>query len=185
MSLTTVHAVSYDAMAEFLAGANPLGACATLAARHDRVWVVSVTNSARCPLNCFEGWDDGPVPLVQDGEDRVALAFDDIEPKVDAASGIELGRDGRYVYFDEAMARRVCAFVDRAHRDDAASDDLLLVNCHAGVSRSGAIADFARTVVGMDYGEFRRLNPQVVPNVFVRRLLFEAWMEMGLPAPTR
>ncbi len=73
------------------------------------------------------------------------------------------------------MTRRVCDFVLRAHRDAPERRDLLLVNCHAGVSRSGAIADFARSVTGVDYDSFRRLNPQVVPNAFVRSTLMAAW----------
>lgn len=185
MAITTVRAVPYEVMADYLAGGNATNPCAALAARHDRVWIVSVTNSPTSPPNCFEGWPDGPPPLVVDGEDRLALVFDDVEPACDASSGVELGRDARYVYFDDAMAQKVCAFVRRAHAHDPASRDLLLINCHAGVSRSGAIADFARTVTGMDYTEFKRLNPQVIPNVFVLRALFDAWTQLGFALPYR
>lgn len=175
MTITTVRAVSYEAMAQYLAGDAPLGVCASLADSHDDVFIISVTNSPQCPLNVFEGWSDGPVPLVEDGDDRLALAFDDIEPRVDRASGDPLARDPRFVYFDDDMARRVCAFIARAHRRDPDRRALLLVNCHAGVSRSGAIADFARAVVGVDYSDFRRLNPQIVPNTHVRQRLLAAW----------
>ena len=168
MAIVTVRAVSYEVMADYLAG-NPLNPCALAAASHDRVWIIGVTNAPTCPLNAFEGWEEGPVPLVKDADDRLALSFDDIEARDDRP------RDPRFVYFDEAMAARVCAFVRRAHEDDPAAVDLLLVHCHAGVSRSGAIADFARGAVGADYDAFRRANPQVVPNVFVRSQLLNAW----------
>lgn len=173
MAIVTIRAMPYEAIAAFLRGDDSTQLAARLAATHDRVWIISVTNSQRCALNAFEGWTDGPVSLVEDGEDRLALSFDDVEPQVGSRIDHE-----RYVYFDEEMARRVCEFVLRAHRDAPERRDLLLINCHAGVSRSGAIADFARSVTRVDYDAFRRLNPQVVPNAFVRRLLMDAWTEM-------
>ncbi len=186
MAITTVRAVSYSHMAEYLRGDSPARPCAALAASHGRVWIISVTSSPRCPINAFEGWNDGgPAALVEDGDDRIALAFDDIEPRADLSTGADLGRDARYVYFDHVMAQKVCRFVRRAHGDAPARRDLLLVNCHAGVSRSGAISDFARTVAGVDYTVFKRLNPQIVPNVHVRRALFEAWAALGWPLPER
>lgn len=186
MTITTVRAVPYRDMAEYLAGSSPARPCAALAASHDRVWIISVTSSPRCPTNVFEGWDDnGPAALVEDGDDRIALAFDDVEPQTERSTGVELGRNARYVYFDDAMAQRVCRFIHRAHGHAPSRRDLLLVNCHAGVSRSGAIGDFARTVTGVDYSDFKRLNPQIVPNPHVRRMLFEAWTALGFPLPGR
>jgi predicted protein tyrosine phosphatase len=180
MAITTVRAVPYSDMAEYLRGESPARPCAALAASHDRVWIISVTSSPRCPTNAFEGWDEGgPVALCEDGDDRIALAFDDVEPRADPTTHTELGRNARYVYFDHAMAQKVCRFIRRAHGDDPARRDLLLINCHAGVSRSGAIGDFARSVTGGDYSDFKRLNPQVVPNAHVRRTLFEAWAALG------
>lgn len=154
----------------------------------DRTWIVSITSSSRNPANAFEGWSKGvPDALVVDGDDRIALVFDDAEPKApfcfdermsivfddaksteqkEAAVGTEL------VYFDERMADRVVAFIKRAC--DAPGDNLLLVNCHAGVSRSGAIADAARVMAGVDFDSFSRANPQIVPNAFVRRLMRDA-----------
>lgn len=177
MSIATVRAVPYEVMADYLRGENPLNPCSVAARSHARVWIISVINSPECPLNVFEPWDDGPVPLVEPSEDRLPLVFDDIEPRADAEG--HAARDARFVYFDEALATRVCEFVRRAHGDDDASRDLLLVNCHAGVSRSGAIADFARAVTGVDYDTFARANAQIVPNAFVRRALFDAWEKLS------
>lgn len=180
MALTTIRAVSYDAMRAWLAGEDPLGRCAAAAASHDHVWIISITGSPRCPHNVFEGWgDEGPAPLITDGDDRIALVFDDIEPRPEEAT-----REG-YVCFDPAMAGRVVDFVLRAHGDSEARSDALLINCHAGVSRSGAVADFARVVAGVSYDRFRRENPQAVPNAWVRRLLLEAWhARAGASVPT-
>ena len=167
MAIVTVRALSYSTMAEYLRGANELDPCRALARAHEKVWIVSVT---------------GPrmAPLVIDGADRIALAFDDIEPQTDRITGVELGRDPSYVYFDEEMAAKICAFVRRAHEESPARRDLLLVNCLAGVSRSGAIADFVRIVLEIEHDGFRRMNPQIIPNGLVRRLLFKAWDPLGL-----
>jgi predicted protein tyrosine phosphatase len=81
------------------------------------------------------------------------------------------------------MAQKTCAFIHRAHHSDPSSRDVLLVNCHAGISRSGAIADFARVVAELDYDAFKRANPRIVPNAFVLRTLFEAWERLGFPPP--
>ncbi len=181
MALTTIRAVSYDAMRAWLSGEDPLGRCAAAASSHDRVWIISITGSPECPHNAFEGWGEGgPAPLVTDGDDRIALVFDDVEPRPDSAT-----REG-FVCFDPAMAARVVEFVLRAHGDSDARRDALLINCHAGVSRSGAVADFARVVADVSYDSFRRENPQAVPNAWVRRLLLDAWnTRLGTDTPVR
>ncbi len=170
MSLATVCALPYVVLASYLRGDDPTHRCARIAAAHGRVWIVSIVNAPDCPSNAFEGWDDGaPAPLVADRDDRLALVFDDVEPDPGEAPS------PRVRPFSPAMAERAVAFLERAHRDDPARRDALFVQCHAGVSRSGAVADFARTLAGIPYDDFRRENPQIVPNAWVRRLLFEAW----------
>ena len=169
MSVVTIAAMSYAEMQAFLAK-EPTSRGALLASRHARTWVISITSSPRCPVNAFEGWpDEGPPPLVTTSEDRLALVFDDVEPP---AAGEP---HARYVYFDDAMAGRVVDFVRRAHTDDPARPDLLLVNCHAGVSRSGAVAEAARVITGVAWESFRRQNAQVVPNAWVRARVLAAW----------
>ncbi|MFO0629290.1 MAG: hypothetical protein U0325_27185 [Polyangiales bacterium] len=173
MSIVTIAAMSYAEMQAFLAN-EPGSRAAPLAARHARTWIISITSSPRCPVNAFEGWPDaGPAPLVATADDRLALVFDDVEPP---AAGEP---HARYVYFDDAMAARVVDFVQRAHGDDPARDDLLLVNCHAGVSRSGAVAEAARVITGVPWETFRRQNAQIVPNAWVRARLLAAWTSQG------
>src|SRR5690349_5202722 len=101
MAIVTVRAVSYAAMAEYLAGAPETHPCTALARAHEKVWIVSVTSP-------------GHPPLVEDGPERIALVFDDVEPHVDRATGVELGRDPAYTYFDHGMAVRICELVRRA-----------------------------------------------------------------------
>lgn len=167
MSIQAVRAVPYAAMKDYLSG-DPTSLIAAQAAFFDRVWIISITNaSAQSP------------PLVKDGPDCIALQFDDVEDKYDVHSGLTKPRDPQFVYFDEAMARKICEFVKRAHESNEESNDLLVVNCHMGVSRSGAVADFVRSACHLDYDMFRRLNPQVNPNTLVKNLLHHTWEEMG------
>jgi len=79
-----------------------------------------------------------------------------------------------YVLFDRAMARRVSDFI--AERTTEPGDDILVCQCGAGVSRSGAVGAFACEVFGLDCVEFLRRN-HAHPNPFVLRLLRE---EAGL-----
>ena len=76
--------------------------------------------------------------------------------------------------------RAARAFIRRAHASDGR--DLLVVNCMAGVSRSGAVATFAMQACGGSRDLFAAMNPHVVPNAFVGRLLRESWAGIGTSA---
>jgi predicted protein tyrosine phosphatase len=178
MAIVAALAVPYSVMQDYLTG-NPTNRIASMAQNYDKVWIVSITNSDSCPIEAFHGKvDKVPPPLVQDGEDRIALQFEDIEDKYDAYSGIEKPRIPGLIYFDESMARKICEFLKRAHESSPESRDLLVVNCHMGVSRSGAVSDFARTTFGLNYDEWKRMQPQVNPNILVKFHLHWCWKEL-------
>jgi predicted protein tyrosine phosphatase len=162
MAIRTSLAVPYYVMKNYLSG-DPTNRIAALAERHDRVWIISITSPY-----CSTSTNQCP-PLVQDGEDRIALQFDDVDldpPDPDLC-------DPDAVFFNREMAQKVVDFLRVANQGD--TSDLLVVNCHMGVSRSGAVANFARSVFNIDFSDWRRLNPQVIPNVLVSSLLFNAW----------
>lgn len=73
---------------------------------------------------------------------------------------------GSYHGMSIDQAKEVVAFAER-HRDAG----LTIVHCAAGVSRSGAVGSFLSDYYGLDYSEFKRINPQVIPNVYVSKLL--------------
>jgi len=178
MAIRATKAVRYYVMQDYLEG-DPTNAITALAQNFDKVWIVSITNAPTCPIEAFKGKEtEVPPPLVQDAEDRIALQFDDIEDKYDAYSGITMPRIEPFVYFSEDMARKVVQFVKRAHESNPESNDLLVVNCHMGIARSGAVSDFVRTVCDLDYDTWRRMNPQANPNLLVKSLLRWAWEEM-------
>ena len=49
-----------------------------------------------------------------------------------------------------------------------------LIHCTAGVARSGAVGAFVAELMGVNYFDFKRANPNVQPNVHVLKLLREA-----------
>jgi len=50
-----------------------------------------------------------------------------------------------------------------------------IVHCMAGISRSGAVGTFINDITRGDYREFKRMNPQIVPNQHVKSLLNRAY----------
>lgn len=76
------------------------------------------------------------------------------------------------VLFSTSEAKRMVAFIQKAHADPRRG--LLAVHCHAGISRSGAVATFIQEAYKLNKQEFEVMNPYIVPNEFVRRLLQEA-----------
>ena len=80
------------------------------------------------------------------------------------------------VLFDAATAGEIVRFVRRID-----TDRLLFINCGAGVSRSGAVGEVLNEYFNRylesnaaDDEYFRRLNPQILPNPRVRRVLHDA-----------
>lgn len=55
--------------------------------------------------------------------------------------------------------------------------DYFVVHCTAGVSRSGAVGEFVNDIFGIPYSEFKRLNPQIVPNVVIKQGLNKRYNE--------
>ena len=86
------------------------------------------------------------------------LYFDDVE--VQSRSRLHPG----YEMFSQEDAKKVIGFLKGC-------DQNLIVHCHAGVSRSGAIGLFAAEYLNADLDYFYRMNPQIWPNQRVLRLL--------------
>lgn len=158
MSINATIAVPYFVMKDYLTGSWPHNRISAMSRNFDRLWIISITN----PIT--ELREDGLFPLFQDAEDRIALQFHDIDSE---------DCDAKTIPFNKEMADKVVKFLRMANKGE--SNDLLVVNCHAGISRSGAVSFFARSVFGIDYSMWKRQNPQVIPNALVLELLFRAW----------
>ena len=130
-------------------------------------WLELLAGRRVISIRSSDGWDDSfPVPPgVRPHDNLLCLTFDD-STGLDDWDGRELP-----ILFDAAVARQIVDFV----RDDALP---LVVQCTAGVSRSGAIGfgfdEFFnvrdnRNPDGHTY--FLARNPQVRPNALVLRLM--------------
>lgn len=157
--INTVKIIPYSRMQKYLLGTDDeLYALKTF---YDNVWIISIT-------------DKDFSPLCKESESVITLQFEDIDPESRWWSNA-IDEGGVPIYPDPAnlfsleMAKKVVDFIVKVHKSD--DNDLLLVNCMAGVSRSGAIGSFARQICSVDYNEFKRMNPQIVPNSYVYKLL--------------
>jgi len=73
---------------------------------------------------------------------------------------------GPYHGMSMDQAKEVVAFAEK-HKDAS----LIIVHCAAGVSRSGAVGSFLAEYYGVDWEEFKCMNPQISPNQYVLKLL--------------
>ena len=100
-----------------------------------------------------------------DHENLLNLAFDDCEhdgqPSPTQPSGTKA--------FSEEQAAKLFSFIKK-HRDK----EECIVHCMAGISRSGAVGAFINGYCGGDWEEFKRQNPQIIPNGRVERMLNKA-----------
>ena len=90
--------------------------------------------------------------------DVLCLFFEDIESSY--------GDDAHI--FTEEHGIQVLKFLDRN-----ASDDTIVVQCHAGISRSGAIGVFASRYFKLDEDTFKKDNPYIYPNDLVYGVLLK------------
>lgn len=54
---------------------------------------------------------------------------------------------------------------------------MCIVHCAAGISRSGAVGEFINDLYGDTYEKFKRDNPQIFPNPYIRKLLKDTYNE--------
>ena len=118
---------------------------------------ISIRHSAEKDPNCA-------VPV--EGDNILKLRFDDATEDPDRT----------LMLFDAATAGEIVRFVRGID-----TSRLLFVNCGAGVSRSGAVGEVLNEYFNRylefnapDDEYFRGLNPQILPNPLVRRILRDA-----------
>lgn len=110
-----------------------------------------------------------PVLKFYRQDNVLSLQFDDVESDDDP----ELLSKYQYVVFNEEMAKEIHAFIDRIDRSKP-----LIINCFAGVSRSGAVGMVLNEYFNRylennewDYDTFFIQNRQIMPNATVSRIL--------------
>ena len=101
----------------------------------------------------------------------LSLEFWDITDDKDCLESMD-HHGYKYILFDKEMAKQTVDFLER--RKLEAGDHVLVLHCDAGISRSGAVAEFAAEFFGITTETFEKENPYLRPNPFVRRLLRES-----------
>lgn len=73
--------------------------------------------------------------------------------------------------FDKNMAKNIINFLKKINNSEEITE--LLVNCAAGISRSGAVGLFANRFFQLDEYTFFERNKQIKPNPWVYDLLYK------------
>lgn len=110
-----------------------------------------------------------PVLNFHKDSNVLSLMFDDVEESDEQ----EILERFHYIVFNEDMAKEIHDFVERIDKNKT-----LYVNCHAGVSRSGAVGIVLNEYFNRflennkdDYEYFFENNKQIIPNSTVSRIL--------------
>ena len=147
--ITTVTVLSYEAMRE--------------RARHDRIpataCVVSIVDPEEEPI------------FAADTDRIITVRFHDLDPQWP----VDPERDPRpsYVFMSAEQARQIVDHVLKFHEHPAPW--AFLVNCMAGVSRSGAVGTFVQRLASIPEADFITTNPALHPNKYVLKLLMREW----------
>ena len=137
-------------------------------------WLEMLAGTRVISIRSSDGWDDSfPVPKgVRPNDNLLCLTFDDCTTWEEAWREHEMPE-----LFNGEIAMRIVRFV----RDDSLP---LVVQCTAGVSRSGAIGwafdEFFNVREGRnpaDHEYFVAKNPQIRPNPLVLRIMREVLAE--------
>jgi hypothetical protein len=159
MPIVEARAIPYNEMVNLVTGkpVNFFGKVPVIP--QEKLWMISITDPETPPI------------FACDSANVINLKFKDIDPQnidfVPPPDNID--------YMRPEQARKIVDFLKMAHADPMKS--LLVVNCHQGWCRSGAIVDFVGTVFGLGFYAMRDRNPQMLPNHWVRYLLFQEWFK--------
>lgn len=111
---------------------------------------------------------DLPRIFPEDNENVITLVFPDADPE---------RRDEYEVtsehYCTPEQEKKIVEFIDKAHQDPR--DIAVLVNCKFGMCRSGAVVDYIGQTCCLGFWNQKNKNPQIVPNYWVRHLLFKEY----------
>lgn len=93
------------------------------------------------------------VPFQYPHENVLTLLFDDVEETYINSFTIE-------------QAKQIKNFLQRN-----SNKDKFIVHCAQGISRSGAVGEYIVNFFQLDFKEFKKVNPQTIPNQHVLRTL--------------
>jgi len=124
--------------------------------------VDEVFQSAFICINDFKGgFYHNPI-FISSHHNVLNLFFDDIEKDLDIFSTNHLETK----VFSKEDAKKIINFLEQHYNIKS-----LLIYCAGGISRSGAVGQFACSFLNANKEHFNNENPHIFPNVRVLRML--------------
>jgi predicted protein tyrosine phosphatase len=122
------------------------------------LWIISINDDRIDPES---GYIVSDSYFMRDHDRVISVSFPDIDKPI---------FDGKRMYYPitEEQAAKIVRFLDKLHCEDKFQ---LIIHCTAGISRSGAVGEFACEYLGCDKREFLRKHPNILPNSTVLRIL--------------
>lgn len=94
-------------------------------------------------------------------KDALSLQFDDISEQQYREYELEYPvASQKMILFGKEHAERIFDFLDKIQEDE--EDSVLAIHCHAGISRSGAVAVFTAKKYGIEFSD-----PYIQPNGWI------------------
>ena len=109
--------------------------------------------------------DEDKTPIREDSDTFKSMWFYDIDEDI-----YDEVKDFTYKTISDEQVDELYDFIMK-NKDKKN----FVVHCTAGVSRSGAVGEFVNDLFGIPYAEFRKQNPNIIPNTYIKKKLNEKW----------
>ena len=111
--------------------------------------------------------DEDKTPIREDSDTFKSMWFYDIDEDI-----YDEVKDFTYKTISDEQVDELYDFIMK-NKDKKN----FVVHCTAGVSRSGAVGEFVNDLFGIPYAEFRKQNPNIIPNTYIKKKLNEKWYQ--------
>ena len=109
--------------------------------------------------------DEDKTPIREDSDTFKSMWFYDIDEDI-----YDEVKDFTYKTISDEQVDELYDFIMK-NKDKKN----FVVHCTAGISRSGAVGEFVNDLFGIPYAEFRKQNPNIIPNTYIKKKLNEKW----------
>ena len=107
--------------------------------------------------------DEDKTPIREDSDTFKSMWFYDIDEDI-----YDEVKDFTYKTISDEQVDELYDFIMK-NKDKKN----FVVHCTAGISRSGAVGEFVNDLFGIPYAEFRKQNPNIIPNTYIKKKLNE------------
>ena len=107
--------------------------------------------------------DEDKTPIREDSDTFKSMWFYDIDEDI-----YDEVKDFTYKTISDEQVDELYDFIMK-NKDKKN----FVVHCTASISRSGAVGEFVNDLFGIPYAEFRKQNPNIIPNTYIKKKLNE------------